>query len=162
MHYSQVLFQLCSLLLAVDAFAIDKRGCISSDVALVKSQVTHPDYLCTWYLSDCIIDAAPSGTSARIKNEIAEAARSYTFTYGTCPTAAYQFINDEYKDSAAFCNFWGYCELQQQEDFFRAPKHSEDFYVIERRKIFFRKPTYKDRAFIIKQVEHNSLDQTKQ
>ncbi|CAD0095654.1 unnamed protein product, partial [Aureobasidium mustum] len=125
MRYSQTVLQFFSLLLAVHAFAVDKRGCVSSDVALVKSQVTHPDYLCTWYLSEtqspvpgikvnallnacnCIIDAAPSGTSAQIKNEIAEAARSQTFTYGTCPVAAYAFINNEFKDPAAFCNFWG-------------------------------------------------------
>jgi len=57
---------------------------------------------------NCIIDASPSGTSSRITKEIASAARSFSFTYGTCPAAAYTFISKEYKNSAAFCTFWGY------------------------------------------------------
>ncbi|KAI5264758.1 hypothetical protein E4T47_08692 [Aureobasidium subglaciale] len=117
---------LFSLFLAVQGFAFDKRACVSSDVALIKQQVTHPEYFCSWYLSDgrtrspipdigpdsllsackCLINASPSGTWTRAKDGIYKAARLHSFTPAGCPDSAKDIIKNEYKSPAAFCTFW--------------------------------------------------------
>ncbi|KAG9584970.1 14-alpha sterol demethylase Cyp51B, partial [Aureobasidium melanogenum] len=97
--------------------------------SLLKQQTHHPDYFCTWYLSDprthsplpqlspdalfsackCIVNAAPSGTWSQATNGIYKAARMESFVPAGCPTGFSDFINDEFVDARAFCQFWHYC-----------------------------------------------------
>ncbi|KAG9597554.1 hypothetical protein KCV04_g20001, partial [Aureobasidium melanogenum] len=114
---------------SAQALAHERRACVSSDIALVKQQTHHPDYFCTWYLSDprthsplpqlspdalfsackCIVNAAPSGTWSQATNGIYKAARMESFVPAGCPTGFSDFINDEFVDARAFCQFWHYC-----------------------------------------------------
>ncbi|KAG9690494.1 hypothetical protein KCU95_g12247, partial [Aureobasidium melanogenum] len=96
------------------------------DETIVKQQTHHPDYFCTWYLSDvrthsplpqlspgalssackCIVNAAPSGTWSQAMNGINKAARMQSFVPAGCPTGFSDFINNEFVDARAFCQFW--------------------------------------------------------
>ncbi|KAI4751600.1 hypothetical protein E4T52_15972 [Aureobasidium sp. EXF-3400] len=126
MHLLQSLLSLFSWFLVAQALAFDKRACVTSDVALIQQQVTHPDYFCTWYLSKgrtrsplpniapdallsackCLINASPPGTWTRVKDDIYKAARLYSFTPAGCPDSAKKLIKNEFQNSAAFCTFW--------------------------------------------------------
>jgi hypothetical protein len=56
----------------------------------------------------CIINAAPSGTWSQATNGIYKAARLQSFVPAGCPTGFSDFINNEFVDARAFCQFWHY------------------------------------------------------
>ncbi|CAD0100786.1 unnamed protein product, partial [Aureobasidium mustum] len=124
--FLHVLLPLLSLFPSAHTFVLEQRACVPSDIGLVKQQVQHPDYFCTWYLSEtrsplpkidpdallgackCIINAAQSGTWSRDKKAIQDAARMQSFVPAGCPSSASNFIKNEFKDSVDFCHFWQY------------------------------------------------------
>lgn len=54
----------------------------------------------------CIVNAAPSGTWSQAMNGINKAARMQSFVPAGCPTGFSDFINNEFVDARAFCQFW--------------------------------------------------------
>ncbi|CAD0087601.1 unnamed protein product [Aureobasidium vineae] len=126
MHLFHALTTLLCCSSLAHAFVLEQRACVSSDVALVKQQVQHPNYFCTWFLSEtrsplpglgpdallgackCVINAAPAGTWSTATDAIYKSARSQSFVPGGCPAAASDFIKNEFENVAAFCTFWQY------------------------------------------------------
>ncbi|KAI4726034.1 hypothetical protein E4T49_06208 [Aureobasidium sp. EXF-10728] len=128
MHMFNALIPLLCCFSLAHALVLEQRACVSFDVALVKQQTQHPNYFCTWYLSDgrtrsplpglgpdrllsackCIINAAPAGTWSKAKDAIYKSARLQSFVPGSCSAAASNFIKNEFKNDAAFCHFWQY------------------------------------------------------
>lgn len=131
MAYSVMSFFTCSFFLlslltsivsaaAIDV-SLDSRAlkCDASAVSLIKTQITHPYYFCTWYKSsvlprtrsplpaldavalnlacDCVI---ASGQPVHLQSNTASPSSS------VCQASDLTLVKSEYKDPKSFCTFF--------------------------------------------------------
>lgn len=102
--------------------SLDKRAlqCDASAVTLVKTQITHPYYFCTWYLDSAnprtrsplpALDAAAIGQACKCVIASASAPvhlQSVTAvpTSATCQASDLTLVMTEYSDPKSFCTFF--------------------------------------------------------